>query len=304
MDELVGQGLHVVGTCPRVDLLADLGLVLDVDLGVAGNTSREVGGQRDGLVEGVGVERLGVSQHGCHGLDTGAAHIVEWILLGERPARCLGVGAQSERLRILGSEALHNLGPQETSCTHLGNLHEVVHADGPEEREARSERIDVDACVDTCAEVVHTVGEGVGQLDVGSGTCFLHVVAGDGDGVELRHLLRSVLEDVGDNLHGECWWVNVGVTHHELLQDVVLDGSGHLLELCALFQTCVDVEGEDGEHGTVHGHGHGHLVQWDAIEEHLHVLEGTDGYACLADVTHDARIVGVVTTVSGEVERH
>ena len=36
--QFVGQGLHIVRTCPRVYLLADLGLVLDIDLSVTGNT--------------------------------------------------------------------------------------------------------------------------------------------------------------------------------------------------------------------------------------------------------------------------
>ena len=94
--EFVGQGLYVVRTCPRVDLLADLSLVLDVDLGVTGDTSREVCRQGDGLVERIGVERLSMTQHGCHGLDTSTAYVVEGILLGETPTRGLRVSTQGE----------------------------------------------------------------------------------------------------------------------------------------------------------------------------------------------------------------
>ena len=99
------------------------------------------------------------------------------------------MGTQGQRLRVLGTEALHNLSPEQTACTHLGDLHEVVHADGPEERQTGSEGIDVDTSVDTRTQVVHTVGEGVSQLNVSRGTCLLHVVARDRDAVELRHLL-------------------------------------------------------------------------------------------------------------------
>ena len=84
--EFVGEGLNVVRTCPWVDMLADLCLVLDVDLSITCNTSREVCRESDSLVEGIGVERLCVTQYGSHGLDTSTAYIVEWILLGERPS--------------------------------------------------------------------------------------------------------------------------------------------------------------------------------------------------------------------------
>ena len=85
-------------------------------------------------------------------------------------AECHGLG-------VLGTEALHYLGPQQTSGTHLGYLHEVVHADGPEEAEAGSKGVHIDAGVDTCTQIVHTVGQGVSQFDVGSCTSLLHVIA-------------------------------------------------------------------------------------------------------------------------------
>ena len=177
--QLVGQCLDVVGTGPRVYLLAHLCLVLYVYLSVAGYTCREVCRQCDSLVESVGVQRLCVAEYGGHSLDTCTAHVVERILFRQRPSRCLRVGAQSERLRVLGTEALHDLGPQQTSGAHLGYLHEVVHADGPEERQARGKGIDVDAGVHSGTDIVHTVGQRVCQLDVGSGSRFLHVVSRD-----------------------------------------------------------------------------------------------------------------------------
>ena len=80
MGDLVGQRLDVVGTCPRVDLAADVGLLLNVDLRVTRNTRREVGRQGDRLVQGVGVQRLGVSQRGAHGLDGRAGHVVPFSI--------------------------------------------------------------------------------------------------------------------------------------------------------------------------------------------------------------------------------
>ena len=99
------------------------------------------------------------------------------------------MGAQCHGLGVLGTETLHDLGPQQTAGTHLGDFHEMVHTDGPEEAQARGKGIHVDTCVDTCTKVVHTISQGIGQLDVGRSTSLLHVVTRDGDAVELGHLL-------------------------------------------------------------------------------------------------------------------
>ena len=52
---LLGKGLYVVGTSPRVNLLADFGFLLDINLRVTSDTSGEVGRKGNRLVEGVGV---------------------------------------------------------------------------------------------------------------------------------------------------------------------------------------------------------------------------------------------------------
>ena len=163
--------------------------MLEIELGVAGDPGREISRQGDGLIQGVGMQRLGVPQGGSHGLDAGAGHVVVRILLGEAPAGGLGVGAQGQRLRILRIELLDDLGPEHAGGAHLGDFHEVVLALGPEEGEARGERIDIDAGRDAGADVLQPVGQGVGHLEIRRGPGFLHMVTGDGDGVELRHLL-------------------------------------------------------------------------------------------------------------------
>ena len=63
-----------------------------------------------------------------------------------------------------------------------------------------------------------------------------------------------------------------------------------------------DVTREHGEHRTVHRHGHAHLVQRNAVEQNLHVLDGIDGHAGLTHIAGNAGMVGVVSTMGGEVE--
>jgi hypothetical protein len=129
------------------------------------------------------------------------------------------------------------------------------------------------------------------------------VVAGDRDVVEARHPARRVLDDVGDDPEARRGWVDVGVADHELLEDVVLERARQLALVDALFLGGDDVPGHHRQHRAVHGHRDGHLVERDAVEQHLHVLDRVDGDACLADVADDAGVVAVVAAVGREVER-
>ena len=54
--KFLSELLNIVRTCPWIDVLANLSLVLDVDLGVTSDTGREVGRQSDSLVESIGVQ--------------------------------------------------------------------------------------------------------------------------------------------------------------------------------------------------------------------------------------------------------
>ena len=140
--QVVGQPLDVVAAAPRIDDLARARLVLQQELGVAGDARREVGGQCQRLVEGVGVQRLGVALGRRHRLDAGAHDVGEHVLGGERPAGRLAVGAQRHRPRVARPERAHQLGPQQAGGAQLGHLHEEVHADGEEERQPRGEGVD------------------------------------------------------------------------------------------------------------------------------------------------------------------
>ena len=158
-------------------------------LRVAGDAGGEVGRQRDGLVERVGVQRLRAAVRRRHAprctvrvtlLNTSCAVRLQPLSLAVR--------AQRQRAGVLGLElVLDELRPQQARGAHLGDLHEEVHADRPEERQPRRERVDVEAGGDAGARVLDAVGQRVGELQVGRRAGLLHVIAGDGDGVELRH---------------------------------------------------------------------------------------------------------------------
>ena len=54
--QFMGQAFHVVGTCQRVHDLGDAGFFLQYELGISGDAGRKLGGQRQRLIEGIGVQ--------------------------------------------------------------------------------------------------------------------------------------------------------------------------------------------------------------------------------------------------------
>ncbi len=92
------------------------------------------------------MQGLGAAEHGREGLQGHARDVVVGLLGGERHARGLGVGAQHERARVLGTEALaHQLRPQPPRRPELGDLLEEVVVHVEKERQTRREGVDIEA---------------------------------------------------------------------------------------------------------------------------------------------------------------
>ena len=92
------------------------------------------------------------------------------------------------------------------------------------------------------------------------------MVARNGDTIELRHVLGCIRKDITDNTHGRSWRVNIGITYHELFQNIILNCTSHNLFIYALFFTSQDVERHYWQYGAVHCHGYGHLIKRDTRE--------------------------------------
>ena len=80
---VLGEFFHQIAAGPGVDHVADVGLFLDHDLGVARDPGAELGRQRDRFVERIGVQRLGAAEHRRHRFDGGADDVVVRVLLGQ-----------------------------------------------------------------------------------------------------------------------------------------------------------------------------------------------------------------------------
>ena len=167
---------------------------------------------------------------------------------------------QHFRSGILWLELIDDTGPEQTGCPQFGNLHVKVHADAPEERQAWCKVIDLQPCGQRSADIFLTICQRVSHFQGRVRAGLLDVIAGNGDGVELGHVLGAMSNDVSNDSHGGFRRIDIGIADQELLQDVVLDRARKLCLAYTLFFCCDHVTGEDRQDGAIHSHGHGNLV--------------------------------------------
>ena len=203
---------------------------------------------------------------------------------------------------MLRAEVCHDSRPQETRGAQLGDLQIEVHPDPPEEGQASGEGVDIQTGGERGTHILLAIGQGEGEFQGLGGAGLLEVIAGDRDRVEPWHLLRCVGDDVGDDPHRGGGGIDIGITDHELLEDVVLDGPGEPVQGDPLLLGGDDIAGEDRQHRPVHRHRHRHPVERDALEQDLYVLDRIDRHPGLADITRDARLVRVEAPMRREIE--
>ena len=168
--------------------------------------------------------------------------------------------AQHRTFRILRIEFRHNPGPEQTRCSHFGNLHIEVHAYAPEEGQARRKFVDTESCSDRCADIFFAVSEGVRQLQCGVSARLLNMIAGDGNCVEPWHIGRAISDDVTDDFHTGRRRINIGIAYHELFKNIILYGAGQLRLFYTLLLCRHNVSCQNWKHRTVHGHRDRYLV--------------------------------------------
>ena len=77
----------------------------------------------------------------------------------------------------------------------------------------------------------------------------MHVIATNADGIKFCHVLRSVIKNISHDAHGRSRGIDIGIAHHELFQNVVLNGSREFFLAHALLFGGHDVAGQHWQHG-------------------------------------------------------
>ena len=103
--------LHHVAASPWIDHVADVGLLLNNQLGVSGNTRRKFGRQSNRFIKAIGMQTLGTAKNCRHGFNGSAHNVVVGVLLSQTPTRGLTVGSQHHALWIFCVEIFHDSKP-------------------------------------------------------------------------------------------------------------------------------------------------------------------------------------------------
>ena len=212
------------------------------------------------------------------------------------------MGAQRQTLFRFRAEILHQPRPKQPGRAQLGDLHEEIHANGEKERQSWSEGVDVEPGLDPRAHIFDAIGQCVAKFEIGGGAGFLHVIAGDRNRVELRHILAGVGENVRDDAHRRKRRINISIAHHEFFKNVVLNRAGELVGRDALLLRRDNEQSQHRQHGAVHGHRDAHLIERNAVEQRAHVVDRVDGDSGHADVAGNARMIRIVAAMRREIE--
>ena len=301
--ELVGQALDEPRAAQGVGDVGDVGLVGDDLLGAQRDARRLLRGQGQGLVQGVGVQALGPAEHARERLDGGARDVDLGLLGGERDAGGLSVEAQLPAALVAGLVVLtHPAGPDPSGGPVLRDLLEEVDVGVEEERQARGDRVDLQAGLPGELDVGEAVGEREGELLGRRGAGLADVVARDRDRVPPGHLGRREGHGVAHEAHRGPRREDELLLGLVLLQDVVLQGAPEALARDAGRLGVGDEEGEHHRGRGVDGHRGGDRREVDPLEQVVDVGERVDRDPAATDLAQGHRVVRVEPEQGRHVE--
>ena len=130
------------------------------------------------------------------------------------------------------------------------------------------------------------------------------MIPADRNRIELRHITGGKFDNIGHDTHRGLRRVNIGVAHHKFFENVILDRARQSRSADALLFTGHDERGQNRDDCTIHRHGYGNLIQWDAIKEDLHILDTVNRDTRFTHISNDARMIAVIAPMGGQIERH
>ena len=220
------------------------------------------------------MDALRAPQHGRQGLNANPGDVVHRLLAGQGDPRGLGVDAAPLGPGVGRAELVaHDSRPQPSGGTELGNFLEEVVVNVEEERQARGEFAHLHPPLNRLPDVPRAVGQRVGKLLDGVGTCFSDVVAADGYCVPSGGLLCAELHRVHHEVDALVDRKQPLLLGDVLLENVVLRRAAKAVQGNSALLGHGEIHCQQNGRGAVDRHGHGNLVDWDAFKQVFHVRE-------------------------------
>ena len=199
---------------------------------------------------------------------------------------------------------LHHLRPEQPRRAQLCHFHEVIHADGKEEGQARGKGIDIKARGNTGAHIFQTISKRVGKLQIRRGASFLHVIAGHRNEVEFRHVMGAIAKDIRNDPHRGRRRIDIGVAHHEFFQHIILDGASQCLGRHTLLASGTDEQSKHRQDRAIHRHRDTHPVQRNIAEQCVHIRNRINRHPGHANIISDQIIIRIIPAVRWQIEGH
>src|SRR5215813_8167931 len=157
--------------------------------------------------------------------------------------------------------------PDAASRAILGNLLEEIAVRVEEKGKLRRKIVNLHAATQSPFDILHAVPQCEGEFLYSGRTSFANVVAADGNRIELGRVLDGELEGIYDKAHGRFGRVDIFLLRDVFLEDVVLQGTGDLFPVGALFFGDREVHRPNDRSGGINGQRGGYMGEGNLIEE-------------------------------------
>src|SRR5262245_55593489 len=267
--------------------------------------------QAEGLVPRRELERAAArvaAEDDAEGLDEDTPGVVLGLLLGEPERVDLHAVPEEAVLRIRHRVAVAgDLVPHLPERAQLAHLLDEADAGVAEERDAPDTALELvvreRAALPDGVENAHGGREREGQLLGRRRPGFLQVVGADVRGVPARDAVQAVLVHVDDQPHRLARREDVRPAREIFLDDVVLGGALEARRVYPALLRERDIQREQPHRRRVDGHRGVDLLDGDAVEQDLEVVEAVHRNTHLADLRHRERVIRAVPALRREIER-
>ena len=128
------------------------------------------------------------------------------------------------------------------------------------------------------------------------------MITTDGDGIEFWHVPGRKFENISNDFHRRRRRIDIGVSYHELLQDVILYCTIQVGQRDALFFRCNNIKCKYRKNRAIHSHRDRHFSKRDLVKKDLHILHAINGNPGFTDIPENPGVIGVITAMSRKVK--